>query len=156
MQIDHLILYIVYGICFILLAYVPRQKWREASIAFLFQQFVTWFLGLLVVELRLIDYPIRELAHVTRSSFVFEFLAFPIVGIFFCLYFPVSRGGWAKFLYTSLFSTTLTIPEVLLEKYTDLIHYHKWEWYITWLSLSATLYLAWIFYCWYFQLAKKQ
>lgn len=155
MQTEYLFLYGVYGFCFILLAYVPRHRWREASIAFLFQQFVTWFLGLLVVELRLIEYPVRELAHVTRSSFVFEFLALPIVSIFFCLYFPGNRGAWAKFLYTSFFSTILTIPEIMIEKYTDLIHYHKWEWYTTWLSIAATLYLAEIFYCWYFRLGKE-
>lgn len=152
MQIEPLILYISYSICFILLAYIPKDKWREASITFVFHQFTTWFLGLLVVELRLIEYPVRVLADVTRSSFLFEFLAFPVVGIFYCIYFPVGGAVWKKFLYTCVFVTALTIPEITLEKYTDVIHYIKWEWYITWISVFTTLYLLGLFHRWFFRI----
>ncbi|WP_420490870.1 CBO0543 family protein [Neobacillus drentensis] len=50
------------------------------------------------------------------------------------------------------FSTGLTIPEVIIEKYTNLISYINWKWYYTWASVYATLFLAWKFYKWYFKL----
>ncbi|MFC6604827.1 CBO0543 family protein [Ectobacillus funiculus] len=55
-------------------------------------------------------------------------------------------------LYISLFSTGLTVPEIFIEKYTNLITYVNWKWYYTWLSVYATLFLAWIFYKWFFKL----
>lgn len=152
MPTDYLILHIVYAISFILLAYIPRDRFREASIAFLFHQFITWFLGLLVVELRLLEYPVREFSDTLRTSFVYEFLAFPMIGVFYCLYFPINKSGWAKFLYTSAFATGLTIPEIFINKYTNLVEYHHWGWYVTWGSISTTLYLLGIFYRWYFRL----
>ncbi|WP_442919983.1 CBO0543 family protein [Metabacillus sp. B2-18] len=154
MKIEHTILYVIYACAFISFAFIPKNKWRQASIIFLFQQFITWFLGLLVVELHLIEYPIRELSSVSKSSFLFEFLIFPIISIFFCLYYPDTRSLWIKFLYSSAYCTGITIPETIFERYTQLINYLKWDWYFTWLSIYATLLLSWYFYKWYFKLNK--
>jgi hypothetical protein len=152
MMKDYMILYIVYACTFISLAFIPKDKQREASIAFSFQQFVTWFLGLVVVELDLIEYPVRELADVNGSSFLFEFLVYPVIGIYFCLYYPLKSPNWKKVIYISSFSTAITIPEIIVENYTNLIRYIHWDWYVTWTSVYATLYLLWFFYKWYFKL----
>ncbi|WP_425541874.1 CBO0543 family protein [Bacillus carboniphilus] len=136
------------------LAYIPKSKWREASLAFSFQQCITWFLGLLVVELNLIEYPVRELAKVNRTSFLFEFIQYPIVSSFYCIYYPLNRTLRVRILYTSTFCTALVIPEILFEKYTDLISYVHWEWYVSWLSIYISLTILWYFYKWYFRLEE--
>jgi hypothetical protein len=152
MNIELTILYSYYAVAFISLRFIPRDKWREASIIFLSQQFVTWFFGLLVVELHLIEYPVRELAEVNKTSFLFEFLAFPIITIFFCIFFPQSAVAWKKIMYTSAFCSVLTILEIIFEQYTLLISYIKWDWYVTWLSVYASLTLSYYFYKWYFKI----
>ncbi|WP_047984336.1 CBO0543 family protein [Ornithinibacillus californiensis] len=155
MNIEHTILYSYYAAAFISLRFIPRDKWREASVIFLSQQFVTWFFGLLVVELHLIEYPVRELAEVNKTSFLFEFLAFPIITIFFCIYFPQAAVAWKKVLYTSAFCTGLTIFEVVFVKYTLLISYIRWDWYVTWVSVYAALSLSYFFYKWYFKIKAE-
>jgi hypothetical protein len=152
MKIDFMILYILYACTFISIAFIPKNKLREASIIFLFQQFITWFAGILAVGLRLIEYPVRELEKVNGTSFLYEFLMYPIVTIFFCIHYPKTSAKWKKFIYINAFCAGLTIPEVLIEKYTHLIKYLHWEWYFTWASVYATLYLAWVFYRWYYKL----
>jgi hypothetical protein len=152
MNIEPLILYVYYAVTFISLAFIPKNKWRQASIIFLFQQCVTWFAGLLVAELNLIEYPVRELAKVNKTSFLFEFLAFPVITIFFCLYYPQTDFRRRRVLYTSAFCSGITILEIIFEKYTQLITYIKWEWYFTWLSVYATLLLSYCFYKWYFKI----
>lgn len=152
MKIEHTILYAIYACTFIALAFIPKDKLKQASIIFLYQQFVTWFLGLLVVELHLIEYPVRELANVNETSFLYEFLVFPVISIFYCLYYPQKSNAWRKFLYTSTYCTGITISEVIFEKYTFLINYIKWEWHFTWSSVYATLILSWFFYKWFFKI----
>jgi hypothetical protein len=152
MNIEHTILYSYYAAAFISLRFIPRDKWREASIIFLGQQFFTWFSGLLVVELQLIEYPVRELADVHKTSFLFEFLAFPIISIFYCIYYPQAAGAWRKFLYTSAFCSVLTLLEIIFEQYTLLISYIKWDWYVTWISVYAALLLSHWFYKWFFKI----
>lgn len=152
MKVDQLILYILYASTFISLAFIPKDKLRDASIIFLFQQAITWFLGIVAVGLKLLEYPVRELAEVNGTSFLYEFFQYPVITIFFCIYYPKSKSKLKKFLYVSLFSTGLTVPEIFIEKYTNLITYVNWKWYYTWLSVYATLFLAWVFYKWFFKL----
>lgn len=152
MKMEHMILYIIYACTIISLAFIPKNKWKEASLAFLFQQCVTWFLGLLVVELHLLKYPVREFPNVNGTSFLFEFLAYPIISAFFCIYYPRKSTSWRKVFYISTFCTAMTISEIIYVKYTALITYVHWDWYITWLSLYASLFLLWSFYKWYFKL----
>ncbi|WP_372512750.1 CBO0543 family protein [Bacillus salipaludis] len=133
-------------------AFIPKDKVREASVIFLFQQCVTWFAGILAVGFHLLEYPVRELAKVNGTSFLYEFFLYPVVTIFFCLFYPKTNSFWKKPLYISAYSTALTLPEVIMEKYTNLISYIHWQWYFTWTSVYATLFLAWIFYKWYFKL----
>ncbi|WP_096155622.1 MULTISPECIES: CBO0543 family protein [Bacillus] len=152
MNIEFMLLYVLYAITFISLGFIPKNKWREASIAFSFQQFVTWFLGLLVVQLNLIEYPVRELANVNGTSFLFEFIMFPIISSFFCIYYPQKKTIWKKFVYISSFCTILTLLEILFEKYTNLINYLHWDWYVTWITVFGSLILIWKFYKWFFQL----
>lgn len=152
MNIEHLLIYILYTCGFISLAYIPKNNRREASIIFLFQQTVTWLAGALAVQFNLLEYPIRELAKVNSTSFLYEFFLYPIITIFFCLYYPKNRPNWRKIFYLSIFSTALSVPEIFFEKYTHLIEYLNWHWYYSWASVYTTLFLAWIFYKWYFKL----
>lgn len=43
----------------LLIRFVPKDKIRHAQVPFLFNQMITWFFGLLVVEKGLIEYPYR-------------------------------------------------------------------------------------------------
>lgn len=151
MNIEIMILYSVWSLTIFSLILIPKKRWGEASIVFLFQQFVTWFLGLLVVEWRLIEYPVRELAQVNETSFTFEFFVYPVISIFFILYYPKLSSLPKRFLYTAAISSIITITEVVFEVYTDLIHYTGWQWYLTWSSVFLTLVLVRIFYNWFFK-----
>ena len=44
-----------------LFMFIPKNKLREANLALFINQLITWLFGLLVVELRLIKYPVRLL-----------------------------------------------------------------------------------------------
>ena len=52
---------------------VPKDKVRLAWVAFLFKQFLTWPLGLIVVDMGWIQYPIRFFENASYSSFTFEY-----------------------------------------------------------------------------------
>src|SRR6478752_4148333 len=104
MKVDQSILYILYGCTFISLAFIPKSKLRDASIIFLFQQCVTWFAGILAVGFNLLEYPVRELAKVNGTSFLYEFFLYPVITIFICIYYPKTNSIWIKFLYLGAFA----------------------------------------------------
>jgi hypothetical protein len=130
---------------------IPKERARVAHTAFLFKQMITWILGLLVVEFGLLEYPVRELASVNRTSMTFEFLAYPSICALFNARYPSRRSLPIQFVYFCAYCTGMTAVEVLIEKYTLLIDYVDWTWYWTWCSLFATFLSSRLFCVWFFK-----
>jgi hypothetical protein len=139
----------------LLIIFVPKNKIRHASLIFFFKQNLTWILGLLVVQLNLIEYPVRSLSNATKSSFDFEYFIYPSFCVLFNLHYPYKKGFLSQFLYYVYFCSGLTIIEVYVEKYTDIIEYINWAWYVTWISFFITFYISRRFYVWFFKLNQK-
>jgi hypothetical protein len=150
MSLEYLILIGVWLLSVLLLFTIPREKIRLSLVAILFKQAITYLFGLVVVELGLLSYPVREMADINRTSFTYEYLAFPIVCGLFVAFYPSKKGRWYQLGYYVVFSTTLTIIEVLIEKYTDLIRYIHWNGLTTWVTLMVTFYLTKLFCTWFF------
>nr|WP_315989488.1 CBO0543 family protein [Desulforamulus aquiferis] len=136
----------------LLILLVPRDKIRDAQVIFLSKQLLTWFFGLLVVEKGLIKYPVRLFPKANRTSFTFEFFAYPTICIFFNLYYPYGQDVGKQLLHYVYYTSGITVFEIILEKYTNLIKYINWKWYWTWLTLLITFTISNFYYRWFFQL----
>ncbi len=135
-----------------LLGYVPKNKIREAIVIFFFKQTLTWVIGLLVIQYGLLEYPVRSFSKATESSFDFEYFIYPSICVVFNLHYPEGKNLLRKFWHFFSFCTVMTIIEVLFERYTAIINYIHWEWYITWITLFITFYVSRKFYVWFFRL----
>jgi len=135
----------------LLIIYVPKEKIRHANIIFLFKQSITWLFGLTVVEFKLIQYPYRIFEHAHNTSFSFEFFIFPGICVLFNLYYPVKKNKLKKLIHYINYCTLITIIEIILERYTDLINYINWSWFWTWITLLVTFYASRKYYLWFFK-----
>jgi hypothetical protein len=151
MSLEYKILVGVWILSCLLILTIPRDKFRLAAFAFLFKQWITCLLGLLAVQLGLLQYPVRELADINRTSFTYEFLAYPMVCAVFNVYYPAQKKPVWQFAYYLVWITALTIPEVILEKHTNLIRYVHWNWFCTWSSLFFTFLATRVFCVLYFR-----
>lgn len=137
--------------CGLLVGFVPKSKIRHGIVAFLFKQVVTWLFGLIVVEMGWIEYPARLFKKSNRTSFSFEYFFFPSFCAVFNLHYPQNKNKIYKLMYYTFFSGLITGVEMVAEKYTDLIHYVKWKWYWSFLTIGGTFYLSHRFYRWFFK-----
>lgn len=137
-----------------LILFIPKKKIREAQLIFLFKQFITWLVGLLVVEFKLIEYPVEFFKHATKTSFTFEFFIYPAICTVFNINYPVGKSNIRKFMYYFYFCTAMTVLEVLCVKYTNIIVYIHWTWYITWITLFITFFISRRYYLWFFSYNK--
>ena len=139
-----------------LIKFVPKDKIREAQVAFLFKQIITWVAGLAVVELGLIEYPVRLFfPHANRASFSFEYFIYPAIGAIFNVNYPKNKSSFGQFMYYFYYCTTMTVIEVIIERYTDVLTYIHWTWYITWITLFITFYITRKYYVWFFKLKQN-
>lgn len=146
--------WVVTSISLVLL--IPKQKISVAVVSFLFKQLLTWVLGLVVVQLDLIEYPVRLFPKATMTSFDFEFFIYPSICAIFIVHYPENKSRVKQLLYYAAYCTGITVVEVLVERYTDIITYKHWHWYTTWLSLFATLYLNKKLVGWFFRRVEKE
>ncbi|MFD0694490.1 CBO0543 family protein [Paenibacillus sp. GCM10027628] len=150
LTLERIIFITVWAICIVGLLLVPKHRRREAQVVFLFQQYITWLLGLIVVQNGWLEYPVRELRS-NQTSLTFEFLAYPIVAVYMNLYYPTKKSAWIQLLYVAAYPAGITIIEHFIEKYTQLIDYLSWKWYWTFLSILATLLISRGFYVWFYR-----
>jgi hypothetical protein len=156
MKLEWTVLIIVWIISFSLFFFIPRHKFRLAQVAILFKQMITWLIGLIVVQLGWIEYPVRCFASVNRSSFTFEYLAYPIICGLFNTRYPENRSLYFKIFYYSSYCTILSVVEVFIEKYTELITYIHWSWYWTWITLLITFFMSRTFCKWFFSISVQK
>ncbi|WP_248926869.1 CBO0543 family protein [Paenibacillus hamazuiensis] len=135
----------------LLLFFTPRDKIREAIVIFMFKHAVTWLFGIIVVELKLIDYPVREFAYAIRTSFAFEYFIYPATCVAFVLHFPSGKPLPHKVGWYLIWPSCMTAVEMLIEKYTDLIEYIHWNGFYTWITLLLTFGLSHRFYMWFYK-----
>lgn len=155
MRIEWWILLSVYAVATGILLFISKNKIRLAVVAFLFQQVITFLIGLVVVELGLLEYPVRVFASINRTSFTYEYYAFPVICAAFNVWYPNGRSNLIQVGYYVGFSSVLTIIEVIIEKYTDLLEYIHWEWYISWVAIYLALFIGRLFCVWFFSNRKS-
>lgn len=137
----------------LLIRFVPKDKMREAQVAFLFKQIMTWVFGLAVVEKGLIKYPVRLFfKHANKSSFTFEYFVYPALCALFNLYYPEKRNGYVKSLYYIFHAGSITLFELFAVTYTNLIRYPKWSWYWSFITLGITNYFSRLYFRWFFKI----
>lgn len=86
-----------------------------------------------MVEEGLLTYPVNLFNRHFNSSFTYEYILFPVVGVYY--YQSTFHSGWSGyFMKAVIYSGMITVTEFFLEKYTDLIHYEGWTWFYTFLS----------------------
>lgn len=138
-----------------LILFIPKNKFREANVLFLFKQVLTWPVGLLVVQFNLIQYPIHFLKKSTNASFTFDFFIYPALSVFFNLYYPEGKSILRKLFHYFIFVGGITVIEVLLEYYTNLIKYIHWTWYVSSITIAISLYISRRYYLWFYRLKAK-
>jgi len=134
-----------------LLLFIFVIDWRyfqDWVVVFLFKDVVDFIWGSPVVELNLIQYPIRLLPDWYDTNILFELWVFPILCI---LYNQVTRerGLWPIIYYAVLFSAGITAIEYPLELYTDLIRYIEWSWQTTFYTVTITFLISRSFIAFY-------
>lgn len=136
----------------LMIKFVPKNRVREAHVAFLFKQMLTWLFGLLVVEKNLISYPRRLFfKKANKASFTFEYFVYPALCTLFNIYYPEKRNRMIKMLYYIFHTSIITGFEMYAVRYTKLIRYKKWTWYWSFITIWFTYYLSRLYSKWFFK-----
>lgn len=115
-----------------------RKRLKDWLLIFFTKGYISSFIDNVIVKNKNISYPIRFLPKYFSLSILFDYLLFPLLCVFYNRTSLKSKP--ISILLQSLFySMPMTVFEVILEKYTNLIKYKKsWNWMITYSTLVVT------------------
>ncbi|AMX83329.1 hypothetical protein GS3922_06335 [Geobacillus subterraneus] len=107
---------------------------KDKILVFLLKAYFSSFFGVIVVEAKLLEYPVRFLGKYFEASILFEYFLYPTVCVYFYQTSYHSRLP-GIIVQCALYAGVLTVVEVFYEKYTDLIEYHRWTWMYSFLTI---------------------
>lgn len=133
------LLKIILGVGLLLIPFAfKREKLKDWLLIFFLKGYISSFLNQIIVKKKQVSYPVRFMSKHFDSSILFDYLLFPILCVFYNRTSEKSNL-YSIFLQTFIYSTPMTVLEVILEKNTNLIKYNKnWNWLITYISLVIT------------------
>lgn len=115
-----------------------RKNLKEWLLIFFLKGYISSFIDQVIVKNKNISYPIRFMPKYFQLSILFDYLLFPLLCVFYNRTSMKSKLS-SIILQPLIYSMPMTILEVILERYTHLIHYRKkWNWIITYSTLVIT------------------
>lgn len=130
-MIDKILLwsFFILGVALLIFS-LRRPPIKDWLLTFFIAAYFAAIIGTIVESMHLIEYPTTFLKEVFSSSLLFESLLFPVINIFF--YQSTYRSRTLSIIIQgALYTSVLTIVEVTLKKYTSLIQYPNWNWFLT-------------------------
>jgi hypothetical protein len=133
------LLRIVLGVGLLLIPFAfKREKLKDWLLIFFLKGYIASLLDQIIVKKKHISYPVRFMSKYFDSSILFDYLLFPLLCVFYNRTSEKSNLT-SIFLQSFIYSTPMTVLEVILEKKTNLIKYKKnWNWLITYVTLLVT------------------
>ncbi|WP_163538405.1 CBO0543 family protein [Gracilibacillus sp. YIM 98692] len=123
------------GLVLLILSFKKSRNITQWLLIFFMQAYFSTFIGVIVVEKKMVEYPVKFLPHFFETSILYEYLLFPVVNIY---YYQTTYHSklFGIIIQTLFYSAGLTILEVgVFEKYTELVEYHAWTWIHTFSSI---------------------
>ena len=133
------LLRIILGVGLLLIPFAfKREKLKDWLLIFFLKGYISSFLDQIIVKKKQISYPVRFMSKYFDSSLLFDYLLFPLLCVFYNRTSEKSNLH-SIFLQSFIYTTPMTVLEVILEKKTNLIRYNKnWNWLITYSTLVVT------------------
>lgn len=105
--------------------YIPKHKLRLVLISFLAFQAITWARTIILEQIGIIEYPVREFMNATQGNFTLHFLFTPMIFTWFILLFPNKASIIKKIIHYLVFISAIVWPIFYIAVYTDLQNFLK-------------------------------
>ncbi|MDN4495499.1 CBO0543 family protein [Ureibacillus aquaedulcis] len=131
--------------------FVPRKDRRKGLLAFMVFQSFIWLCDMPSFKYGLLSAPVREFPKATDLSITINYFFYPILFSIFYVRRRVKTALWSKFIYFAGWISGISLFDVVLERYTDLLEYGSLTGYGMWIYI-AILFLVSQFCCnWFFK-----
>lgn len=128
----------IFGLAGFLLL-IPRKEWRRGMLALLVFRAIVWLCDIPAFYFDLLEAPVRLLPKASDLALTIEYIFYPVL---FSLYYVKKTAARSKVFYFFAWATAITLFDIMLERYTDLLEYKLLPWYGMWMYILFLFYVS--------------
>lgn len=152
MQLDHLILLAMWLFGFVgLILFIPRKDRRRGFFAFLMFQAIIWLCDMPSFQFGLLSAPVREFPKATDLAVTINYFFYPVLFSIFYVHKRVNCSLSTQFTYFLIWTSTITLFDIVIERYTDLLEYGLLPMYGMWIYIVFLFFVSQVCCNWFFK-----
>ncbi len=124
------------------LLFIPRKDRRVGIMAFMIFQALIWLCDMPAFKFNLLSAPVRILPKATNLALTINYIFYPVLFSIYYVHRRVKGNLWSKFLYFFVWISAVTLLDMVIERYTDLLEYGFLTWYGMWGYISFLFYVS--------------
>ncbi|WP_313800380.1 CBO0543 family protein [Cytobacillus sp.] len=131
--------------------FIPRKDRRKGFLALMMFQAIIWLCDMPSFQYGLLSAPFREFPKATDLALTINYFFYP--ALFSIYYINKKEKGtiWTSFTYFFLWVTLITLFDIMIERYTDLLKYGLLTWYGMWIYIALLFYVSQICCNWFYK-----
>lgn len=152
MLIERLILIAMWLFGFVgFILFIPRKDWRKGFLAFLMFQGIIWLCGMPAFQFGLLTAPMREFPKATDLPLTIDYFFYPVLFSIFYINKKVKSSLGYRFAYFIVWISIITLFDIILERYTDLLEYEWITYYGMWIYIGFLFYVSEVCCNWFYK-----
>ncbi|MFE8694923.1 CBO0543 family protein [Cytobacillus sp. FJAT-53684] len=149
---EHLILIAMWLFGFIgLILFIPRKDRRKGLLAFLMFQAIVWLCDMPSFRYGLLSAPVRLMPNATELPLTINYFFYPVLFSIFYVNKRVKDSLWSKIIYFFVWVSVITLYDIVIERYTDLLEYGSLTWWGMWVYIVFLFYVSQVCCNWFFK-----
>jgi hypothetical protein len=129
---------------------VPVGKRHSFFIAYLTAQGMEWLAEILLLQFKIVSFPIREFPHASDMSITLRIFLIPLCCAIYVIY--ESRKSWPiRTLYLIVWVNVMTLMEISVSHFSQLEDHKNYYWVVAELVYSAELIVTSAVVRWFFR-----
>ena len=152
MMMEYLILIAMwlFGIVGLIL-FIPHNKRRKGFLAFLMFQAFIWLCDMPSFKFGLLKAPIRELPKATQLPLTIDYFFYPVLFAIYYLHKNPKSNLKSRIAYFLVWVSAITLFDIMLERYTDLLDYEILPYWGMWLYIVFLFYISQVCCNWFYK-----
>lgn len=152
MLVERLILVAMWLFGFVgLILFIPRKDRRKGFLALMMFQAIIWLCDLPAFKYGLLSAPVREFPKATDLALTINYFFYPVLFSIFYVHKRVKGSLWSRFKYFIVWISSITMFDIVIERYTDLLEYGFLTWYGMWMYIGFLFYVSQVCCNWFFK-----
>ncbi|WP_449536500.1 CBO0543 family protein [Ferdinandcohnia sp. Marseille-Q9671] len=152
MMMEHLILIAMWLFGFVaLILFIPRKDRRKAALAFLMFQGIIWLCDMPSLTYGFLRAPVRFFPKATDLPLTIDYFFYPALFSIFYIHRKVNSNPLARISYFLVWISIITLFDIVIERYTDLLEYGLITWYGMWVYIWFLFYVSQVCCDWFYK-----